>query len=50
LQRAKAAIESAYSVVGVLEEFEESLAVMEALLPRFMANASTAYSAMRESI
>lgn len=47
LQRAKASLEEAYSVVGVLEELEGSLAVMEALLPRFMANATGAFAAMR---
>ena len=33
LQRAKYVVEQQYSVVGLLEEFNVSLAVMEAYLP-----------------
>ena len=39
LQRAKLAVETRYSVVGVVEQREESLEVMEAYLPRCFRNA-----------
>ena len=39
LQRAKLAVETRYSVVGVVEMREESLEVMEAYLPRWFRNA-----------
>ena len=39
LQRAKLAVETRYSVVGVVEKREESLEVMEAYLPRWFRNA-----------
>jgi hypothetical protein len=46
LQRAKKTLDSEYSVVGLLEELEGSLLVMEALLPLFMMNATASYSKM----
>ena len=39
MQRAKLAVETRYSVVGVVEKREESLEVMEAYLPRWFRNA-----------
>ena len=40
LQRAKAAVEEQYSVVGVVERRNVSLAVMEAYLPQWFRHAS----------
>ena len=36
-------VESFYSVVGVLEEMENSLEVMEALIPKFFQGALQIY-------
>jgi dermatan/chondrotin sulfate uronyl 2-O-sulfotransferase UST len=43
LARALTAMETEYSVVGVLEQLNTSLAVMEALLPRWFLGASSLY-------
>ena len=49
LARAKANVERYYAVVGVLEQFDESIRVMEAYAPRFFANAPETYrELMRE--
>jgi len=39
LQRAKQNVETQFAVVGVTERFEESLQVMEWMLPQFFAGA-----------
>jgi dermatan/chondrotin sulfate uronyl 2-O-sulfotransferase UST len=43
LARALRAVETEYSVVGVLEQLNTTLAVMEALLPRWFLGASSLY-------
>ncbi|XP_059470864.1 heparan sulfate 2-O-sulfotransferase pipe [Neocloeon triangulifer] len=43
LQRAKAAVERHYAVVGVLEEFNKTLSVFEHYIPRFFSGASQVY-------
>ncbi|KAF0314081.1 Heparan sulfate 2-O-sulfotransferase pipe [Amphibalanus amphitrite] len=43
LQEAKRVVEEQYAVVGLLEDWDVSLAVMERLVPRFFAGASDIY-------
>ncbi|XP_065350447.1 heparan sulfate 2-O-sulfotransferase pipe [Cloeon dipterum] len=43
LQRAKAAVERHYAVVGVLEDFNKTLSVFEHYIPRFFRGASEVY-------
>ena len=43
LQEAMRAVERQYAVVGVLEDWDVSLAVMERLVPRFFAGAAAIY-------
>ncbi|KAL1451079.1 hypothetical protein WDU94_003373 [Cyamophila willieti] len=43
LERAKLAVEKHYAVVGVLEDFNATLTVMENYIPRFFAHASQIY-------
>ncbi|XP_037076783.1 heparan sulfate 2-O-sulfotransferase pipe-like [Pollicipes pollicipes] len=43
LQEAKRVVESEYAVVGLLEDWDTSLTVMEKLVPRFFAGASVLY-------
>jgi len=49
LQEAKRAVEEEYAVVGLLEDWDTSLAVMERLVPRFFDGA-TAYSRERVAL
>lgn len=49
LERSKYAVETQYSVVGVLEDMKTTLAVFEKYIPRFFAGASEIYfSDMKE--
>lgn len=43
-RRAVANVEERFAVVGVLEEMEKSLAVLEAYVPRFFAGVSDVYA------
>ena len=43
LERAKANVEKYYDVVGVLEEFNKTLSVMENFMPQYFRGASEAY-------
>ncbi|XP_055609660.1 heparan sulfate 2-O-sulfotransferase pipe [Uranotaenia lowii] len=43
LERAKYAVESQYAVVGVLEDLNTTLAVMERYIPKFFAGAADVY-------
>jgi len=43
LKLAKSNVEKYYSVVGILEKWNESLEVMEHYIPRFFTNVTTAY-------
>lgn len=43
LERAKFAVETQYSVVGVLEDLNTTLAVFEKYIPRFFAGATEIY-------
>lgn len=43
LERAKYVVETQYSVVGVLEDLNTTLAVLEKYIPRFFAGASEIY-------
>jgi dermatan/chondrotin sulfate uronyl 2-O-sulfotransferase UST len=45
---AKARVEKEYAVVGILEEFEKSLLVMEHYIPRFFAGVSDLYARRAE--
>ncbi|KAG1686937.1 Heparan sulfate 2-O-sulfotransferase pipe [Nymphon striatum] len=44
LEKAKYVIESSYSVVGILEEFEKTLAVFEHYLPKYFRGVSEIYT------
>lgn len=43
LERAKYAVESQYAVVGVLEDFNTTLTVLEKYIPRFFGGATSVY-------
>ena len=43
LERAQRNVAEQYAVVGLLEEWAATLAVLEALVPRFFANATAKY-------
>lgn len=43
LEKAKYAVESQYAVVGVLEDFNTTLTVLEKYIPRFFNGASQMY-------
>lgn len=43
LERAKYAVESQYAVVGVLEDLNTTLTVLEKYVPRFFSGASSVY-------
>lgn len=43
LERAKYAVETQYSVVGVLEDMNTTLSVLEQYIPRFFAGATEIY-------
>lgn len=43
LQMAKRAVEQHYAVVGVLEDINSTLAVLEGYIPKFFKGASTVY-------
>ncbi|XP_065079844.1 heparan sulfate 2-O-sulfotransferase pipe [Ochlerotatus camptorhynchus] len=43
LERAKYAVESQYAVVGVLEDFNTTLAVLERYVPKFFSGATSVY-------
>lgn len=47
-ERAKAVVESEFSVVGVLEDLNTTLAVFEKYIPRFFEGASEIYHENRE--
>jgi len=48
LTQAKFTVESEYSVVGVLEDMEITLAVLEKYIPRFFAGATEIYNEHKE--
>lgn len=43
LERAKHAVETQYAVVGVLEDFNTTLTVLEKYIPRFFGGAKNTY-------
>lgn len=43
LERAKYAVESQYAVVGVLEDLNSTLTVLEKYIPKFFRNAKDVY-------
>lgn len=43
LERAKYAVESQYAVVGVLEDFNTTLTVLEKYIPKFFGGATSVY-------
>lgn len=49
MQRAKRNVDEHYAVVGILEEMDVSLQVMEKYIPRFFSGATEIYYGKRET-
>lgn len=50
MQKAKRNVEKHYSVVGVLEEMDVTLKVLENYIPRFFTGASQVYYGKKNSL